>query len=67
MLTNVTFVGHTQRVRQQKLIKSNNTCNLTNTCNSIKYHQRNEPSENWDIGTSCEINKHPKNETIYIF
>ena len=45
-LTNVTSVDHDQYVRQQTLIKTNNTYNLIQACYSINAHQRNTPVEN---------------------
>ena len=63
-LTNVTSVDHDQYVRQQTLIKTNNTYNLIQACYSINAHQRNTPVENWDRVKYCWIKKRPKKGTM---
>ena len=64
MLTNVTFVGPNQHVRNQTRLKTNHTCKLKNAYNSINAHQRNEPVENWDRMKYFQINKLPKKGNI---
>ena len=64
MLTNVTFVGHTQQFRHQTRIKINNILKLTNACNIINTLQWNGPVENWYKVISHQINKFAKKVTI---
>ena len=63
-LTNLTFIGHVQQVRHWTQIEINHTYKLINACNSIDYHQRNEPVENWDRVKYRQINKHPDKSTV---
>ena len=64
MLTDVTFVGHNQPVRNQPQIKSNYTYNLINTCNIINYSQGNKPVKNWYRVKYRPLNRRPNKGTI---
>ena len=60
MLTTITLVGHTQKVRNQAQINSNHTCKVINACHNINAHEHNEPNENEDRVKSCQMKKYPK-------
>ena len=62
--TNVTFEGHSEKVRHQTRIKNKHTGKWINACNIINYQQRNEPVKNRDRVKRIQINKCTKNKTI---
>ena len=63
-LTNVSFVYHFHQVRHKTVIKTNHTCKLRNSCNSIHDHKRNVHVENLNRVKSCKIKKNSKEGAI---